>query len=319
MKMQGSAFYFGEESNAADAKLDAFFTWVKGIDKSLRWPIHLGQGDAAKAYPFMRTFYLQELDDLWCGVILSAKTTEFSHHIVPDGDTVQVVARTVGEDPPVEVNFFCFRKDNHKGLYSHYMGAYPFTLMLKELWGAYLKFVFMQRDSEQERDASERALTKGDTYKLYSMKKKCNHGPIYNDNDFKTLLKAFDEIAEFRVTCWEADSPDDEPMTGKIDSVRKSYRFKDCTTPTAKLIDWLTEMRDKCTKREIGKKPKFSGSVLGQLPSGAEKLVYFEANIDDHLDFDYDEIGSFDVNKLDENPCLAAMIKVVRKKNPFKV
>lgn len=317
MKMQGSAFYFGEESNAADAKFDAFFKWVKDIDKTLRWPIHLGQGSAAKAYAFKRTFYLQELDDLWIGVILSAKTTEYSHHIVPDGDTVKVVARTVGEDPAVEVNFFCFRKDNHKGLFSHYMGSYPFTLMLKELWGAYLEFVRRQKNTELAKDQNERALTKTATSRLYSMKDKCNHGPVYNSSDFKTLLEAFDELGEFRVTRWEADSEDDEPVLGDIDSVRKAYRFKEATAPTDKIFDWLNNMREKCTKREIGKKPKFSGSVVGKMPSGTEKIVYFEANIDDHLDFDYDEIGSFDVNKLDENPCLAEMIKVVREKNPF--
>ena len=207
MKMQGSAFYFGDECDASDGKFDVFFEYVQGLDKELRWPPHYGQDQAAKANSHKRTFYLQKLEDIWCGVVLSAKTTEFSHHVKTVGDTITVVARTVGEDPPVEVNFFCIRKDNNKGLYSHYMSSYPFGLMLKELWSVYQRFVINQKEA-----ALDRTTAKANIKLEYNMRGKANYGPVYNEADFNVLMLALDEVSEFRVTRWEADSPDDEPM-----------------------------------------------------------------------------------------------------------
>jgi hypothetical protein len=313
MKVQGSAFYFGQEADSPTAKFGPFFQWLQAQPAGTSWPPHK---PFLPGYAYRREIFCNTLDDLYCGVVLSARATDFHHYINRSGKTVKVEARSVGANPPVEVNFFCLRRNTGKGLYSHYYGSYAFGNFLSDLWGGYRSFVEVERQTalagitdEDEKDGVRSA---------YSLHRRAQYSPLYNPRDFERLIRELTEVLEVRLTTYQVTAPGDQPVSNRISNVHSVYRLKDAQRVDQQFIQWIKSKRQAATRALKSGKPSSSGSVLGVDSSGEEKTIFFESTMDDMLNFDYDNIGSFDVTNVAANPCLAAMIATVRSGVMFR-
>lgn len=306
----------GEAAKAEDASFNSFFEWFQDGATDNYWPPQFASTADSRSY--RRSMYLNSNDDLWYGVCLSSKTSEFSHHIHRDGDRVIVKAKPVGDDPPVEINFFCLRRDSWKGIYSHSMGSYPFSLFQSELWRAYKYFV-VQKKQEAKLDP-EREID-GDTLNdMYTMKGKRDLSALYRPEDFERIAQSLSSFGELRFTTYDIDAPSDRPFQSDIRNVHHNFRFKPGTQPNPNLIGW---MKDKISKSVVKLKngtDKTSGSLLGMDGAGKEITVYFESNLDEYMLFDDEDIASLDIDttNLAANPCVDRMIKVAMSKKSFQ-
>jgi hypothetical protein len=313
MKVQGSPFYFGHQVRPAAAQFGPFFAWLQTLPQSTPWPPHVPH---SSAFAYRRELFCNTLSDVFCGVILSARSTDFHHYINRNGSNIRVEAREIGSNPPVEVNFFCLRKDSCKGLYSHYHGSYSFGNFLSHLWGAYRLFVEQQRDLALRgiEDDEDQAATR----RLYSLRNRAKYAPIYNQENFEALVRQLTQLYEVRMTSYEVDAPSDAPVSNRIKNVHQVFRLVDNQRADRALLDWLKQKRDAATRRLQSGRTAQSGSVVGVGTDGRERTIFFEDTLDDMLNFDYDDIGSFDVTNLSANPCLSAMIATVRRGVMFR-
>jgi hypothetical protein len=313
MKVQGSPFFFGNQADPQAASFDHFFNWLQSLPPGSTWPPHVTH---SAAFAYRREFFCNTLSDMYCGVILSARSTDFNHYINRTGNTVRVESRPVGANPPVEVNFFCLRKDSSKGLYSHYYGSYAFSSFLKDLWGGYRTFV------EMKRDEALGVLTdpddKSDVHDKYTLRNRAKYAPLYNPEDFDRLVRELTEVFEVRLTSYQVTAPEDTPVSNRISNVHQVYRLTDHQHVDQPFLSWLRKKRDDASRILRSGRRSRSGSVLGIGPDGRERTIFFEDTLDDLLNFNYDDIGSFDVLNISANPCLAQMIATVRSSVMFR-
>ena len=311
MKVQGSAFFFGYEADAVEASIGSYFDSLVNQPAKTEWPLHRPY---VPGFAYRRRLFLNDLADCWGGVIISARATDFHHYVKQVGNTVKVVAQKTGPNAPVEVNFFCIRKDSGKGIYSNYHGSYAFGAFLADLWASYRSMVdayksvalnALAKDADKDEIASAK--------KPYSLRGKAEYSPLFNPKSFERLVKDLQEVEEVRLTTYSIDSPSDRPVGTRINNVHKVYRLVDGQTRLdQKLLNWIFKKKQGATRALKGGGSSFSGSVRGLLPSGEERTVPFGSAIDDQLNFEYDDIGSFDTRNLAANPCLAAMLSKLR-------
>jgi hypothetical protein len=310
MKVRGTAFVFGKLVEANDADINCYFKWVDKIAPTKPWPPH----KIIKGRSYSRDIYVNELDDLWCGVILSSRNTDLSNHVRNVDGVVTVVQEKDG-NPSVDINFFCLRKDSLKGVYSHYDGSYPFSIFLKDLWGAYACFVH-----EKKREAAsspERSETKLRINKLYSLQGHGTYAPLYDPEEFIELVKRMSEIHELRFTTWAIESTTDAPVKADIKSVHSVYKLLPQRGPTDGILSWIRSKRSSATRHLKSGKNRTSGSLSGILDDGPI-TINFDYNLSDHLEYEHDKIGTIDTTKLCENPCMKKMIQTIREKITFK-
>lgn len=316
MIVNGTAFEFGIPAKAPDASLEHFFSFLSAIPRDRRWPPYKPDNDK-KNFAYQRKVYLNRLDDGWCGVFISARNSDFNHYVKenPDG-TVTIVAEPIGDNPPVELNFFCMREDSRKGIFSNYPGSYPFSLFIQEFWGSYRFFANQQKVAAL--NALNKTTTDAEIKELYSLR---GHGDtasaLFDPKDYVELVKELDEIHELRCTTWQTDERDGEPVGDMIKNTHHAFRFVDNTTPEVKVINWIKSMRER-TKRVLKNgKTKTNGSIAGER-DGKKFTIYFDHNLQDYLSFDYNDIGTIDTNNLAENACLAQMLKSMREQITFR-
>lgn len=311
MNVQGSAFYFGLQAEAQEAQFDPFFNSLTALPPKTEWPLHR---PFIEGYAYRRRLFCNAVKDGWCGVVLSARATEFHHYVQQVGNQVTVVARENGPNAPVEVNFFCIRKDSFKGIYSSYYGSYSFHSFLADLWGTYRQFVAEAREAHvrtligqgvEEEDIE-------DARKLYSMRGRAAYSPLYNPGSFEELVRQLNIISEVRLTTYAVDAKSDQPVSDRIHNVHKVYRLQDGQRLDRTLFDWIINKKRAATRLLKTGKSSFSGSVLGTDADGDTLTIPFTSALDDHLKFNYDDIGSFDVADLASNPCLAEMLSKLR-------
>lgn len=311
MNVQGSAFYFGNEVDSPKAKFTQYFALLATQPPTGEWPLHR---PFLKGYAYRRRLFINELPDAWCGVILSARATEFHHYVKQVGNVVSVIARETGPDAPVEVNFFCIRKDSNKGIYSNYFGSYAFGGFLNDLWHTYRWFVQNElneclRSLSRDASADEVAQVKDQ----FSLRARGVYAPIYNPKSFEELVRQLTEVDEVRLTTYNVDTPTDRPVSNRINNVHKVYRLEEGKRALDnKLYAWILKKKEGATRLLKRGGSSFSGSVLGTDRSGELMTIPFNSTLDDHLNFDYDKIGSFDATNLASNPCLAAMLSKLR-------
>jgi hypothetical protein len=310
MKVLGSAFYFGNQAEAVDARFEPFFHTLTS-PTGCAWPVHR---PFMEGHPFRRKLFLNELPDAWCGVVLSARATEFHHYVQQVGDVVNVIAQQTGPNPPVEVNFFCLRKDSGKGVYSNYYGSYAFGGFLADLWHSYRHFVDAAREAHLH---GQPGLNDADDVreaaKPYSLHGKAQYAPLYSPQSFEQLVQLLHEVEEVRLTTYSVDTARDRPVKDRINNVHKVYRLKEGSQRLdRRLLDWIMSKKRGASRILSSGKTSFAGSVLGKRADGSELTIPFASALEDHLNFDYDEIGSFNVADIAANPCLAAMLAKVR-------
>ena len=246
LKVNGSAFYFGDAVEAPVASLLNFYNWLSNTDSTAQWPYVYNQGDVE----IRRNLYCS-VDGTYCyGIILSARNAEFQHFVRREGNRVIVQEQSTSGNPPVEMNFFAIRIDSNKGIYSHYKGSYPFSIFLNDLWKSYRFFVEMKKTTAttgQSSDGVERINA------TYSLRYKASHSPLYTPGTFSTLVERLTTISEVRMTSYAVEEHEDRAVSDQIRSVHKEYRFtEDRLNVTGFVRTWLDSFRPKSPVLNFG-------------------------------------------------------------------
>lgn len=299
LAIKGSAFFFGKEVDAPDASFDNYFKWLKENGSDSQWPFVPRDGNVE----IKRTLFCDLDSKHFFGVFLSARNAEYQHFVKKDGNCVTIEARSTEGNPPVEINFFCLRRDSNKGIFSHYQGSYRFQQFLPDLWITYKEFVKQQKEFFQthsgtyDQDASQ--------YSLYG--RRCQ-APLFTPGTFEQLLERIDVVREVRVTSYSVNAPEDEPVSSKLKSVHKVYRLDEVRADHW-IKHWLKSLRQSSAKKIQSGQTTHSGSVIGSDTSGADLAVNFENTMDDYLEYDYDALGTFDVTGLKHHTIVRTMLE----------
>jgi len=305
LTIKGSPFIFGDQVDADTASFDNFYQWLTTIDPDVQWPYI--ERDPDDDPEMKRALYCNLDRTHFYGVFLSAKNTLFQHFVRRDGDHVNVVAKKTDGEPPVEMNYFCLRRDSNKGIFSHYVSSYRFMEFLRDLWMTYRSFVKDQKN--------DYIATYGDNpnsseiSRMFSLREKNKCGPLYTPESFRQLLNRLSQISEVRVTTYDVEGEQDRPVSNKIKSVRKLYRLKEIPVDNS-INRWINGLRDSSRKMVAGRET-YSGTVVGKDESGADAFVDFGFTMDDYLGYDYDALGSFEANNIQVNPMVSEMIRQV--------
>lgn len=308
--IKGSSFYFNTGIQENSVSMLNFFRWLKNIDNSDRdWPYYKYE----KNPQFTRKLYLNDNDTYIAGLIISSKTNIFNHYVKKDeSGKVTIEAKAVDGNPPVEINFFCIRKDSMKGIYSHYMSSYAFNLFLSELWSTYLDFV------KQKKAEAEQSGAIDNINKRFSTKgiKKC--GPLFTPGEFKELIGKLYNISEVRATTYELEGADKDnlSLSNNLKSVHQVFRLDGQSDTLIK--GWIKALRDKTARVLKSGKTVYAGSVVGTTEDNQEITISFTDTMDDYLGFDYDDLGTFDTANLLSHDLVKEMIKQMNEKLVFK-
>lgn len=301
LRIRGSAFYFGKAADAPDAGFDSFFTWIVNQGPDVQWPYIAKDRDAG----VRRSLYCNLDDTHFVGVFLSARSAEFQHFVKREGTQITIEARSTAGNPPVEMNFFCIRRDSNKGIYSHYVGSFSFQRFLNDLWASYRNFV------TQQRDVHLNALAEGETktrvQKLYALRNRRRDSPLYTPGSFDALLARLDSICEVRATTYSVDAPSERPVSQTLKSVHKTFHLAE-TPATPSVRDWLRGIRKTTAHTLKSGETKHSGSILGKEASGDDFELSFENSMEDYLQFDYDQLGTFNVASVKTHHIIQAML-----------
>lgn len=306
-KIKGGSFIFSKEVKAKDASFKNYFKWLSSQnDHELFWPYHIKY---AKKTDETRQLYMFVNDDYWYGVVLSGKNKQFQHVKRKKDGKIIIEAVTIDGEPPVELNFFCIRQDSGKGIYSHYLGSYPFHAFIKDLWGSYREFVLRQK----KKALSTRKFPKSQINKLYSLAGRCQYGPLYSPEEFEKLLNKLAHIEEVRFTTYEIDNEEDEPVGELFSSKREIYKFKSEKLVTKKIRDWIISQRQKAKKILKDNRIKYTGTIYGYDSSDQPISIDFDKTMQNFLEYDYDKLGTIEVDNLLNHDIIQKMI--IRLKN----
>lgn len=318
MNVSGNAFYFGKEADAEVVNFKNFFQWLQSRDTN-HWPPH--KPDLA-AYAYKREIFTNVLDDHFCGVILSASRADYHHYVKRKGKVISIETKGVGPNPPVEINFFCLRRDSSCGIYSHHYGSYSFGGFLKDLWGAYRHFVDSKKKEALDglNEAGEEGIVKArkEIAAAYSLQKRAVYSPLCNPEEFEKLVKALASVSEVRLTSYNVDSPNDAPVKDRIRSVHEVYKLKKDQPPDGPLLDWLKKKKDDAKRFLKHGAVRQSGSVIGANADGIPVPIDFGMTFDDLLRFPHKKIGRFDADKLSKNTCVKAIMAALSKNKMFE-
>lgn len=314
VKVRGSAFMFGREVDSPDADFQSFFSWLLAIDNQPAWPYYRNNHDGDN---YRREFFIKKIENgPYCGVVISARTSEFRHYVSKIGNKIKITAKNTNGNPPVEVNFFCIRSDNYKGIYSNYHGSYAFSSFLVDLWRTYAFHV------KSKYDLIISTVSEIDGVKLkkkYSLQNKNYTSPLYTPGSFNDLLKDMARIREVRYTTYELTDDDNYgPVGSKINNVHKTIRFNSEIVDSG-MKDFIYKVRALSARvLKNSQNIKYNGSVFGFDSEGKEYPIDFDSNLDDHLDFDYDDLGDIDIENIYNHTVVKQMMDSVNSKILFK-
>ncbi|XOB63882.1 hypothetical protein ACMC5R_07225 [Deferribacteres bacterium DY0037] len=308
--IKGSSFYFNTGLQEKSVSILNFFDWLKNIDNVDRdWPYY----KLEKNPPFTRRLYLNDNDKHIVGLIISSKTNIFHHFVKKDENgKVTIEAKPVEGNPPVEINFFCIRKDSMKGIYSHYISSYAFNRFLSELWKTYLEFV------KQKKIEAEQADTEENVKKRFPVKGIKNYGPLFTPGEFAVLIGKLQTISEVRATTYELEGADKDnsSLTNNLKSVHQVFRLEGQADQA--IFKWLKELRSKTARKLKSGKTVYAGSAVGTTEDDQEITISFTDTMDDYLGFDYDDLGTFDTENLLSHKLVKEMIKQMDEKIVFE-
>ena len=301
LTIKGSAFFFGIAAEADAASFGNYFTWLKSVGPEPFWPYIEREEE-----PEVRRSLYCDLDrSHFFGVFLSARNAEYQHFVRHEGDRVIVEARSTEGDPPVEMNFFCLRRDSNKGIFSHYMGSYRFQQFLQDLWITYREFVKKQK--MQHMANLQEGETDANIAKLYSLYKRRQDSPLYTPGTFNDLLNRLAIVSEIRATSYSVDDPADEPVSGSLKSVHKVFRLNEVRVQP-RIKRWIRDLRQASSRHLQSGKTVHSGSIIGKETDGSSIAVSFENTMEDYLEYEYDALGTFEVNRIKEHTLVQAML-----------
>lgn len=301
LTIKGSAFFFGCEADSSKVTFNNYFRWLKDVGSDAQWPFIPRDDDPE----IKRTLFCDMDADHFFGVFLSARNAEYQHFVKREGNRVIVEARSTQGDPPVEMNFFCLRRDSNKGIYSHYLGSYRFQQFLHDLWISYKEFVKQQKEDHLANLVEGE--TKGQIAPQYSVRDRRRYALLYTPGTFAQLLNRLDVVREVRATSYSVDAPEDQPVSNKLKSIHKVYRLDEIPADQG-IKQWLTRLRQKSARRLQSGTTTHSGCVIGAEANGADLALSFENTMEDYLEYDYDALGTFDVNAIKQHTIVKAML-----------
>jgi len=290
LMVRGSAFYFGDAVASDNASLPLFYRWVKGRGTEAQWPFVVREGEVE----IKRNLFCDINATHFYGIFLSARNAEFQHYVRRDGNRVIVEARATNGNPPVEMNFFAIRLDSNAGLFSHYLGSYRFQSFLKDLWATYRRFVEITKAEELAQ------LAGGDldvVDRQYSIRGKCNHGPLYAPGTFENLVERLTSISKVSMSTYEVDGEADRAVSPNLRSLHKEYRLTEVPMNNESK-GWLSRIRAETLRTLASGRTVYNGSVTGEDANGLQLTIDFENTLEDYLEFQYDDIGTFEVNNI---------------------
>lgn len=308
LMVKGSALYFGNAVDSEHASMPSFYRWVKEVGSETQWPFIMREGEIE----IRRRLFCDMNSTHFYGVFLSARNAEFQHFVRKDGDRIIVEAKSTGGNPPVEMNFFAIRLDSNKGLFSHYLGSYQFATFLKDLWSSYVHFVGIKKTEEFISEGDSEALRR-----RYSLRLKNAYSPLYTPGSFEKLIEQLGTMSEVRMTTYDVDSPDDQPVANNLKSVHKVYRLEEMHVDSG-IRGWLTNIRKQTMRMLASRKIIHSGSVVGEDIHGKEMNINFENTMEDYLECEYDDIGTFEVSNLVSHHIISAMISKMNDSMLFR-
>ena len=313
-KIKGGSFIFAKEVDASDASFLDYFDWlIEKNDTDVLWPYHIKFGDSPPQ--ITKQLYTFSSNKYWYGVILSGKTKQFQHILSRENGKITIKAIEINGEPPVELNFFCIRKDSGKGIYSHYIGSYPFNSFIKDLWGSYRIFVQLRK----EKAIAEKKLPKNKINSLYAMRGKCLYGPLYSPVEFKKLIDKLQYIEEVRLTTYEIDKEEDEPVVGIFNSKREVFNFRSDNAIGVTIKKWLYKQRRRAIKHLKGNRTKFTGSVSGYDYEDQPITIDFDKTMQNFINYDYDQLGSIEIDQLFQHEIIRLMIGRLKNDQIFEV
>lgn len=300
VNIKGSAFFFGDAVSSDRASFSNFFNWIQSICPDKQWPYN----DNTDEPEMKRTLFCNQDTTYFLGVFVSARNTVYQHFVKQENGKTIIEAISTGNNPPININFFCMRKDSNKGIFSHYVGSYPFNAFLKDFWATYRSFVTLKQ-AEHLKSLSKNE-TERKVQQSYSLYKKNNCAPLYTPGEFEDLIEQLETIEEVRATTYSIDSEDDMPVGRDIKSIHKVFRLDEAMADgTSK--SWLKRLREKSARVLKSNRIVYSGSVVGNKPDGGFLNISFENTMEDYLGYDYDDLGTFSVDTLSNHELIRVM------------
>lgn len=303
LTVRGSAFYFGDAVSSDRATLPQFYQQIKNTGSEFQWPFVLREEEVE----IRRRVYCDIDDTHFYGIFLSARNAEFQYFVHTENGRVKVEAKSTDGNPPVEMNFFAIRLDSNKGLFSHYLGSYRFQQFLTDLWASYRHFVEMKK-AEASEGLDESAAREVKNH--FSLNGKRNCSPLFTPGTFEELINRLRSVSEVRMTTYEIDDHSDRSVSNNIKSVHKVYRLN-ATPADARLKTWVREKRSQAIRLLSSGRTTHTGSVIGEDVYGALLNINFENTMDDYLDFEYDDIGSFEITNIASHPIISEMLTIM--------
>ncbi|MDU9047255.1 MAG: hypothetical protein Q3M30_00280 [Candidatus Electrothrix sp. Rat3] len=328
LNIKGGSFYFGKEVDAEDASFLKYFDWLSTRNNTEKqWPYFVdkdesstekktdsGDSDDEVNKPNeIKKIYVYSSEKYWYGLVISGKTNQFQHTLGDDDGKLVIKAKEISGKPPVELNFFCIRKNSGKGIYSHYVGSYPFRIFISDLWGSYRFFVSMQKDKA----LLEQQGSKSKIKKSYSVSKKCLAGPLYTPQSFERLLVDLKYIDKLCLTTYEIDSEEDQAVVDALTSKRTIYRFNKEHLIDKTIKNWVTAIRLKTKLVLKDNKVKYHGALYGYNNSSNRVSIDFDKTLENFLEYDYDKIGTIELEKLFDHEILQLMISSLESEEIF--
>lgn len=305
VKIKGSAFYFGKEVDANDGSFEEYFRWLINIDRDKPWPYHKRFDEKKETYK--RQLFIDSNQDFWFGLFISAKTRNFQHYVKRIGDTITIEQRSINGNPPVEVNFFCIRKDSQKGIYSHHSGSYPFGIFINNLWANYRSYIDIKKAFALS--VCTKGKEKKQVNQRYSIIGKNHTGALFLPDDFNRLIDRLKCIDTVKATSYYIDSPSDRAVSKQVLHVHREYKFDITQQTNSKTRRWLKDLRLRSEKILSSGQKIFKGNIHGLDQSNDDLIIDFEKTMKNHLDFDYDNLGTFNVVDIFNHDIIKQMTK----------
>ena len=303
IKLNASPFQIHKPAVADEVSFENFFRWLINQTSGSNWPIHK---PFAGNSTYRRELYIQGDDTHIYGLIASTRNNETKHVKTEENGVTIIVATAVGDVPSVDVNFFIIRKDSWKGIYSNYVGSFPFSKFLSDLGLVYRYWVSSKRDLRIAESTPE---TIDQVKENYSITGTCDACPLFTPRAFRELLGELTSITQLKFTTYETTAVRGVSLPTEIKSVREEYRFVERTSLTNAVLSLIERARTASTKFYGNGRSKHNGVVEGVSATGNVITIDFDNTLENLITMDYDGIGSISTNDL-EHHTLVEVLKV---------
>jgi hypothetical protein len=305
--VRGLAFRFQSPAIAKEASFENYFSWLANRNNiKHRWPYYRDHDKSDSGYH--RSMFVYDSKLHYYGLVFSTRTDKTEHHIETAKDGGIILKQEAVDKARAEVNFFCLRKDSFKGLYSHYMGSYPMSSFIQELWVQYSHFTAREWEKKRGLFPTEKAAKK--EKHRFSLRGKRQCGPYWNPAGFDHLLTCFEDISEMTFCTYDKiNNAGVVPANMGIRSVTQTMRFEKKTKLDQRLTQYVKQCRELSKRTSKNDNVSYNGSVSGIKDNGEEAFIGFEKTMDDYLKLNYDQLGEIALNSLEEHHVIESFKK----------